>query len=439
MRGPIRYAANGGVNIAYQVIGTGLIDLVYAPGIWSNLDLMWEWPSWAGYLDALGSFCRLIAFDMRGVGLSDRGKEPPILELQVDDLRAVMDAVGCEKAAIYGAARGAAMAMLFGATYPERVNQLVLYAPLAKAIRSEDWPYGRSESEWAAFWAEALSDFGGGSSLTFEGPNQDEKFTSFYARLERQVASPGAFRELTQVLNLIDVRGVLPLITAPTLVLQRRDDHVVPVDQGRAVAERIPNVRYVELEGSHHFPWRGEWEPIVGEIGKFLTGVRPAASSERVLSTVLFTDIVASTETAVTLGDRRWTEVLGQHRSIARRLLADYRGVEQDAAGDGFMATFDGPARAIRCARAVVDETLALGLAVRAGIHTGECERVDGGLAGIAVHIAARVAADADAGEVRVSSTVRDLVAGSGIAFTDLGGRALKGLPEQWHLYRADA
>jgi class 3 adenylate cyclase len=271
-----------------------------------------------------------------------------------------------------------------------------------------------------------------------EGPNHEAKFVPFYARLERQVASPGAFRELTKLLNVMDVTRVLPHITAPTLVLQRREDQIVLVEQGRAVAERIPNARYIELQGGHHFPWLGEWEPIVGEIGKFLTGMRPAAASERVLSTVLFTDIVASTETAVAVGDRRWKELLAHHRSIARRLIADYRGVEQDAAGDGFMATFDGPARAIRCARAIVDETEALGLRVRAGIHTGECERVDGGVAGIAVHIAARVAADAEAGEVRVSSTVRDLVAGSGIAFSDLGGRALKGVPEQWHLYRVE-
>jgi len=438
MRGPIRYAANGDVSIAYQIIGKGPIDLIYAPGIWSNLDLMWEWPSWAGYLEALGSFCRLIAFDMRGVGLSDRGNEPPIVELQVDDLRAVMDAAGCEKAAIYGAARGAAMVLLFAATFPERVSQLVLYAPVAKALKSDGWPYGRTESEWVAFWAEAMSNFGAGSSLAMEGPDHEAKFVPFYARLERQVASPGAFRELTKLLNVIDVSRVLPHIAAPTLVLQRREDQIVLVDQGRAVAERIPHARYIEMQGGHHFPWLGEWEPIVGEIGKFLTGMRPAAASERVLATVLFTDIVASTETAVAVGDRRWKELLAHHRSIARRLIADYRGVEQDAAGDGFMATFDGPARAIRCGRAIVDETVALGLRVRAGIHTGECERVDGGVAGIAVHIAARVAADAEAGEVRVSSTVRDLVAGSGIAFSDLGGRALKGVPERWHLYRVE-
>jgi len=438
-RPPIRYAVNGDVHIAYQVVGEGPIDLVYTPGIWSNLEVMWEWPAWARYLERLASFSRLILFDMRGIGLSDRGSQPPILELQADDLRAVMDAAGCESAALFGGARGSSMTLLFASGYPERVRALILYAPVAKTVRSPSWPYGKTEDEQRLFVDRFVSEMETGDNLDLQGPTYDARLKSWWAHFERLVASPGAYRELSQIFTALDVHHVLPHIQAPTLVLHRTGDRIVPIDQGRAVAERIPDARFVELPGIDHIPWLGDQEGLIGEIAEFLTGARPAPNRERVLATVMFTDIVASTELAATLGDRRWTELLAEHRDVVRRRLVDFRGVERDTAGDGFMATFDGPARAIRCAQAIVDDVRGMGVEMRAGIHAGECEIVDRGIGGIAVHIAARVTAVAGAGEVCVSSTVRDLVAGSGVQFADLGAHTLKGVPEPWRLFRVAA
>ena len=435
---PIRYAINGDVHIAYQVVGDGPIDLVYTPGIWSNLEIMWEWPPWARYLGRLAAFSRLVLFDMRGVGLSDRGSQPPILELQADDVRAVMDAAGCESAAVYGGARGAAAVMLFAASYPERVRALVLYAPIAKTLRSADWPYGKTEEEQRVFYERFISEMGTGENLDVQGPSHDQHFKKWWARFERLVTAPGAYRELARILTELDIRGVLSSIQAPTLVLSRVDDGVVPAPQARAIAERISKARYVELPGVDHIPFLGDWERLMAEIEEFLTGDRPAPDPDRVLATVMFTDIVGSTERAAALGDRRWRELLSEHRAFTRQQLAAFRATERDTAGDGFMATFDGPARAIRCARAIVETVRGLGLDVRAGIHTGECELVETGLAGIAVHIAARVTDAAGPGEVLVSSTVKDLVAGSEIRFVDLGPRPLKGVPDEWHLYRVE-
>jgi class 3 adenylate cyclase/pimeloyl-ACP methyl ester carboxylesterase len=438
MRGPISYAVNGDVHIAYQVVGDGPIDLVYTPGIWSNLEIMWEWPAWADYLDRLASFSRLVLFDMRGIGLSDRGSQPPILELQAEDLRAVMDAAGCETAAVYGGARGAAMTMLSAATWPERVRALVLYAPAAKTVRSPDWPFGKSEEEQQRFYDRFVAEMGTGQNLDLQGPSHDEHFKPWWARLERLVATPGAYRELARILTELDVRAVLPLIQAPTLVVHRTGDRIVSVEQGRAVAERIPGARFVELPGVDHIPFLGDWNGLVGEIQEFLVGARTAPEPDRVLATVLFTDIVGSTEAAARLGDRRWKDLLSEHRTLVRRQLAAFRGTERDTVGDGFMATFEGPARAIRCAQAIIDSVQSLGLDIRAGIHAGECELMPGGLAGIALHVAARVAASAGPGDVAVSSTVRDLVAGSGISFQDRGMQTLKGVPDQWRLYRVE-
>jgi pimeloyl-ACP methyl ester carboxylesterase/class 3 adenylate cyclase len=433
---PIRYAINGDVHIAYQEVGDGPINLVYTPGIWSNLEIIWEWPTSARYLERLASFARLIMFDMRGVGLSDRGSQPPILELQADDVRAVMDAVGFETAAVYGGARGAAAAMMFAASYPERVSALVLYAPVAKTVRAPDWPHGKTEEEQRDFYERFVSDMGTGDNLDLQGPSHDERFKRWWARFARLVATPGAYLELARILTDLDIRQVLPAIQSPTLVLHRADDLIVSVAQGRAVAERIPNARFVELPGIDHIPFLGDWELLAAEIEEFLTGVRSAPEPDRVLATVLFTDIVKSTETAAALGDRPWKDLLSDHRALVRRQLSLFRATERDTAGDSFMASFDGPARAIRCAQAIAEGVRSLGIEIRAGVHTGECELVETGLAGIAVHIAARVAASAGPGEVVVSSTVRDLVAGSGIRFSDIGTHSLKGVPEEWHLYR---
>jgi pimeloyl-ACP methyl ester carboxylesterase/class 3 adenylate cyclase len=400
---------------------------------------MWEWPAWEQYLNSLASFSRLILFDMRGIGLSDRGREPPVLERQMGDIGAVMDAAGSRSAAVIGGARGAAMSLLFAATYPERVRALILYAPIAKTVRSSDWPYGRTEAEQQHFFERFAREMGTGENLDLQGPSYDERFKKWWARFERLGASPGAWREIAEILAYVDVRQVLPHIQAPTLVLHRTGDRISDVAQSRAIAELIPGARFVELPGEDHIPFLGDHEAITSEVEEFLTGARHAPETERVLATVLFTDIVGASERAATLGDRAWTQLLEEHHVAVRRELDVYRGTEIDTAGDGFMAAFDGPARAIRCAQAIVASLRALGIDIRAGLHTGECERVDRKLAGIAVHIAARVAASGGAGQVRLSSTVKDLVAGSGIRFTDLGVQALKGIPDRWHLYMVDS
>jgi class 3 adenylate cyclase/pimeloyl-ACP methyl ester carboxylesterase len=434
----VRYALNEDVHIAYQVVGDGPIDLVYTAGIWSNLDVMWDEPRWARYLSRLASFSRLILFDMRGVGLSDRGPEPPVVELQMDDVRAVMDAAGSEAAAVFGGARGAAPALLFAASYPERTRALVLYAPNVRTVWAPDFSWGMPEERWREFYARFVEEMGTGENLGLQGPDAlpDERFKQWWARFERLVASPQAFRELGTILGQIDVRSVLPHIQAPALVLHRTGDRIVDVGQGRYVAGCIPGARFVELPGAYHITFLGDHDALVDEIEEFLTGARPAPETDRVLATVLFTDIVGSTGLAARLTDRRWSELLVDHRALVRRQLEVFRGREVDTAGDGFMATFDGPARAIRCASAIVEEVRSLGIEVRAGLHTGECQIVGDGLAGIAVHIAARVCGLAGPGDVLTSGTVRDLVAGSGMAFEDRGVRELKGVPEAWRLYR---
>ncbi len=436
MERDIRYAENDGVHIAYTVVGEGPVDLVYTPGIWSNLDVMWDEPRWARYLQRLAAFSRLIVFDMRGVGLSDRGPEPPFLEPQMDDVRAVMDAAGAESAALFGGARGGAMTMLFAATYPERTRALVLYAALAKTVRSADHPYGKSSAQQQAFVERFTAEMGTGENLDLQGPSglDDERFRRWWARFERLVASPGAYRELADIFRDLDVRAVLPAIQAPTLVLQRTGDLIVPVEQARFLAGAIPHARLVELPGDDHIPFLGEADALVDEIEEFLTGTRPAPESDSVLSTVLFTDIVGSTARQAAMGDHAWKSVVLAHHAIVRTALDRWRGVENDTAGDGFYATFDGPARAIRCALEVVERVRDVGIEVRAGIHTGECELIEGKCGGISVSIGARIAAQASPSEVLVSQTVRDLVTGSGIRFENRGLRELKGVPDPWQL-----
>lgn len=430
-----RYALSGGAHIAYQVLGEGPIDLVYTPGIWSNLDVMWEWPAWARYLKRLGSFSRLILLDMRGVGLSDRGPDPPTLELQMDDIGAVMDAADSKTAVIFGGARGAAMTMLFAASHPERTRALVLYAPLARSLRAPDWPYGRSEEEQQAFFDRFTKEMGTAQNLEIQGPSHDPSFRRWWARFERLGASPGAWRELAGILGELDVREVLPSIQIPTLVLHRNGDRIVDVDQGRAVANRIPRARFVELEGGDHIPFLGDADRIVAEVEEFVTGSRPAPETDRFLATVLFTDIVGSTRTAAALGDRQWHQLLDEHHRLVREELDRYRGKEIDTAGDGFLATFDGPGRAIACARAICTRVQSLGVEIRTGLHTGEVESMGDKIGGLAVHIGARIAAQAAGSEVLVSRTVTDLVAGSGIEFEDRGEHELKGVPGSWKLF----
>jgi len=433
----VRYAVNGDVHIAYTVVGDGPVDLVYTPGIWSNLDVMWDEPRWAHYLNRLASFSRLIVFDMRGVGLSDRGPEPPFLEVQMDDIVAVMAAARSETSVVFGGARGGAMSMLFAATYPERTRALILYGALAKTVRSADHPYGRTPAQQREFFGRFVAEMGTGRNLDLQGPSgaDDPAFVTWWARFERLVATPTAYRELAGIFSDVDVRAVLPSIQAPTLVLQRSGDRIVPADQARFLAEAIPHARLVELRGDDHIPFLGDADAIVDEIEEFVTGTRPTAESDRVLSTVLFTDIVDSTAQQAAMGDRPWRAVVTAHHAIVREALSRWRGVENDTAGDGFYATFDGPARAIRCAMEVRDRVRSLGIEIRAGVHTGECTLVEGKCAGLAVSIGARVAGVAGPSEVLVSQTVKDLVAGSGIVFEDRGLHELKGVPEVRRLF----
>jgi pimeloyl-ACP methyl ester carboxylesterase/class 3 adenylate cyclase len=434
-----RYAnAPDGTSIAYQVIGDGPVDLVYASGIWSNVELMWEEPRWAHFLERLAKFSRLILFDMRGVGLSDRGSEPPVLELQRDDVGAVMDAAGSADAIVFGGARAATMAMLFAATHPDRTKALVLYAPVAKTVTTPDFPYGKTPEEQRVFFERYVREVGTGQNLALQAPSvaDDERFVRWWARFERLVASPSAFEELGRIFTDVDVRDVLPAIHVPTLVLHRKDDAIVLERQARHVADQIQGATYVQFPGDDHLPFIGDADAIVDEVEQFVTGRRPIRETDKVLATILFTDIVDSTKRQAELGDRAWKELLERHHAIVRDLLKEYRGEEQDTAGDGFYVRFDGPARAIRCAQGIVETIRPLGIEVRAGLHTGECEIVDGKCSGLSVSIGARVMANAGPSEVLVSRTVKDLTAGSGLAFEDAGEHDLKGVPDRWHLYR---
>jgi pimeloyl-ACP methyl ester carboxylesterase len=432
------YARSGDVNIAYQVVGDGPTDLVWVPGWISNVELAWDEPSHAHMLRRLSGFSRLILFDKRGTGMSDPvplDRLPP-LETRMDDVRAVLDAVGCERAAVFGFSEGGLMSVLFAATYPERVTALVLYGAFAKRVWSPDYPWAPTPEARAREiellernWSERMD-------LDQLAPSEGDAFKERLATYFRRSASPGGGVALMRMNTQIDVRDVLMSVRVPTLVVHRRDDIDVRVDEGRYIAERIPGARFVELAGDAHTIWGGDTDAIIDEVEEFITGVRPATRSERVLATVLFTDIAGSTERAADLGDARWRELLEAHHGVVRSQLERYRGREIDTAGDGFLAAFDGPARGIECAVAVRDRVGELGLSVRSGLHTGECERMGDKLGGIAVHTGARVAGLAEPGEVLVSSTVRALVAGSGIEFEDRGEHRLKGIAEPWQVYR---
>ena len=430
-----RYAKSGDVSIAYQVSGDGPFDLVLVHGFVSHLDLDWDEPRMAHFLRRLGSFSRLIRFDKRGTGLSDRPGGLPDLETRMDDVRAVMDAVGSEQAALFGYSEGGPMCCLFAATYPERTSALVLYGSYAKRQDpDDDYPWAATSGERRAYADEIERDWGVNADLGAMAPNADATLRAWWAKRARAAASPGAARDLILMNSEIDVRPVLPTIRVPTLVLHRTGDRDSHADEGRYIADHIRAARFVELPGDDHIV-SIDPDEIVDEVQEFLTGARPVPETERVLATVLFTDIVASTERAAELGDRRWRELLERHNGVVRRELDRFRGREVETAGDGFLATFDGPARAIRCARAITDAMGDLGLELRAGLHTGECELMGDKVAGVAVHTGARVAAEALPGEVLVSGTVKDLVAGSGLEFEDRGSHELRGVPGEWRLY----
>jgi pimeloyl-ACP methyl ester carboxylesterase len=430
-----RYAKSGEVNIAYQVAGEGPLDLVLVPGFVSHLELDWEEPRYAHFLERLASFSRLIRFDKRGTGLSDRPGGLPDLETRMDDVRAVLDAVGSERTTLFGYSEGGPMSILFAGSYPERTTALVLYGTYAKRRDpDEDYPWAPTWEVRQAYAQEVERDWGWEADMHRMSPSADEAMGRWWAARARAAASPGAARDLILMNSQFDVRALLPAIRVPTLVLHRSGDRDSRPEEGRYIAERIPGARFVELEGEDHFP-SIRADEIVDEVEEFLTGMRRGPDPERILATVLFTDIVGSTERVAELGDRRWSELLVAHHTAVRRELERFRGHEVDTAGDGFLATFDGPARAIRCARSVIGAASALGIEVRAGVHTGECEIVGEKVAGFAVHVGARVAAAAGPGEVLVSGTVKDLVAGSGIEFEDRGEHELKGFLERRPLY----
>ena len=434
-----KYAKNGDVHIAYQVVGDGEHDLVLVPGWISHVEYAWEEPSFASFLKRLASFSRLILLDRRGTGLSDRTSDLPTLEQRMDDVRAVMDASGTERAAVVGLSEGGPMCMMFAATYPARTSALVLYGTFARMVRTADYPIGLPAEQLERFLDAVEQNWGTGAiSAESFGPSaaHDEAFRRSWARFERLAVSPGGMKSLLRMTSETDARHTLPVIRVPTLILHREGDRVVRVAAARYIAERIRGAKYVELPGADHFPWLGDVDAIIGEIEEFVTGERSGEEADRVLATVMFTDIVGATERAVALGDRRWRELLDRHYAVIREELERFRGREVDTAGDGFFAAFDGPARAVRCAEEIVREMRELGLDVRVGLHTGECEVLDDKLSGIAVHTGARIAALAGAGEVLVSSTVKDLVAGSGIRFEERGIERLKGIPGEWRLYR---
>jgi pimeloyl-ACP methyl ester carboxylesterase len=433
-----KYARSGDVHIAYQVVGEGSQNLVLVPGWVSHVEYAWEDPSFSRFLQRLASFSRLILLDRRGTGLSDRVNELPTLEQRMDDVRAVMDAAGAEQAALFGISEGGPMSLMFAATYPARTSALVLYGTYARMLRAPDYPIGMPIEALGKF-LERVEEAWGTGSLSAEhfAPSRanDEAFRRSWARFERLAVSPSGIKALLRMHHENDARHTLPIIRVPTLIVQREGDRVSRAEGARYIAERIQDAKYVELPGPDHFPWVGDTDAVLDEVEEFITGARRGAEPDRVLATVMFTDIVGSTERAVALGDRRWRDLLDSHHAVVRDQLTRFRGREIDTAGDGFLAAFDGPARGVRCASAIVREVRRLDLEIRAGLHTGECEILGDKLSGVAVHTGARVAALAGAGEVLVSGTVKDLVAGSGITFEDRGIQILKGLPGEWHLY----
>jgi pimeloyl-ACP methyl ester carboxylesterase len=449
-----RYAASGGVQIAYQAFGVGP-DLVWVPGWVSQLDLYWEEPSLARFLRRLASFARVIVFDRRGLGLSDRVDlgDLPTLEQRIDDIRAVLDDLGVGQAAVFGQGYGSPIALLFAATYPERTSGLVLYSPNAKGgLKTDDYPWGSTPTEQSSWRDRAASRWGttelAAEWLTRLAPSAagDERTIEWTARLLRAAGSPAASRALSEMNAAVDVRGILSDVHVPTLVVVREDattpkgaTDVRAAEEAAWVAARMPAARLAVVPGRDYLPWFGEQDALVDEIAEFVTGARPARELDRVLTTVLFTDIVRSTQHVAQLGDHEWRAVLEAHNEAIRGVLSRYRGREVDHAGDGFLATFDGPARAVHAALEIVSDLARLDLEVRAGVHTGEVELVDGGIGGIAVHIGARVAALGGPRDVLVTRTVKDLTAGSGIGYREWGVHALRGVPGDWELFAASA
>jgi len=437
---PTRYAKAGDVSIAYQVVGDGPIDVVIVPGYISHVELIWEIPTAVHIIERLASFARLITFDKRGSGLSDPVVGAPILEERMDDVRAVMAAAGSEQAVILGMSEGVPMALLFAATYPQLTSALVLYGGMARSTWAPDYPWASPADALIESSEEMAPHLYEGAAVEIMAPSFADLplARQLFAKLQRYSATPSMLSQLFRMFLEIDVRPVLPTIGVPTLVLHRRGDRAVNYQASKWMAEQIPGATYVELAGIDHAMFAGDTDALVDEVEEFLTGARRTTEVDRVLATVMFTDIVDSTKRASAMGDRAWRALLDAQNDVLRRELARARGREIKTLGDGMLATFDGPARAIRCARAMTEAVRPLDVEIRVGLHTGEVELVGDDVAGIAVHIAARVGGRAEAGEVLVSGTVKDLVAGSGIAFVDRGEHVLKGIPDAWRIYEVE-
>ena len=439
---PVRYAKSGDLNIAYQVLGEGPMDLVFVPGFVSHLELLWEYPALARCFERLASFSRLILFDRRGQGLSDRPGRPHTLEEGADDLRAVMDAAGSERAALFGISEGGPMSILFAASLPERTQALVLFGTYARTAPADDYEIGFPPEVVEGFYEVVQQDWGGPVAPYVFAPSvaEDPRFLDWWARFLRLGASPGGAFDTLRLAQRIDIRHALSSIETPTLILHREGDRLVPLEMGRYLEDHITTARLAVFPGDDHLLFTHEPDALIDEIEEFLTGARHAREIDRMLATVMFTDIVGSTAGAAKLGDRGWRDLVDSHDALVRRALDRFDGRPIKTMGDGFLATFDGPARAIRCASSIAEEVRRLGIEVRAGLHTGECEVMNGGdVGGMAVNIGARVASKAEANEVLVSGTVKDLVVGSGIEFADRGTHELKGVPGEWRLFAVGA
>jgi class 3 adenylate cyclase len=437
----VHYAKDGDLHIAYQVWGNGPVDLVLVWGLFSHCEMFWDDPPMARFLESLGRFARVIQFDKRGTGMSDAVPGIPTLEERMDDVRIVMEAAGSERAALFGESEGGPMSSLFAATFPERVSHLVLFGPLIRLIADATFEHAFSPAVFEQWLAAMVETWGTGVMMAIAAPSRVDQAAAVElgARFERIALSRGAFRNLMLANAQMDIRPVLPTIAVPTLVLHRRDDALVRVEQGRYAAAHIPGARFVELSGGDHYVGTGDSDALRREIEQFVTGIESVADTDvdRVLSTVLFTDIVSSTETAARLGDRKWRDLLDDHDHLVADEVARLRGRLVKSTGDGALATFDGPARAVRCAQSISDSVRRLGVEIRAGVHTGEVELRGEDVGGIGVHIGARVASVAAASQVLVSRTVVDLVAGSGLEFAAAGVHTLKGVPGEWPLFAA--
>jgi class 3 adenylate cyclase len=435
------FARTGGLSVAYQVLGRGDVDVVLVPQWLSNIEQYWEHPAPSHFLQRIASFSRLIIFDKLGTGLSDPVPSAQTLEERIDDVLAVMDAAGSERAVVLGPSEGGPMAALFAATHPERCISLILYGAAARWLQAPDYPEGQRPELAAVFAQRWIDGWGTGSSLRVIAPSlaREAKFRRWWGRMERNSVRPGQVGSMIATINATDVREILPAIRVPTLVLHRRGDHLVGVANGRYLAAAIPGARLVELDGEDHMYFAGEVDRLLDHVEEFVTGSRAFRDRERVLATVMFTDIVGSTRRAAALGDERWHHLLEDHDRLVRRRIADYRGRAVRSTGDGVLASFDGPARAIRCALSVVQAAQQLDLDLRAGLHTGECELDGDDLAGLAVHIGARIADLAEPSQVLVSGTVRDLVVGSSIGFRFEGVQELDGVPGEWRLFAVNA